>query len=157
MNLHSKTVCDTLYHHSIHHFRVTSIPCQYENITIFSLSPGLTVRRDHSSQLSIPSRHYCFTRSLRRILPVLQKDNISIQPQETSCASSSSSILHTLMKPISWLFSRKHCRQMLRPYFRIRPALWVQTRLLGWWVRLADDSRLVAGRSCGSVGGLTYR
>lgn len=38
----------------------------------------------------------------------------------------------TFVNPISWLFSLKHCRQMLRPYFRIRPALCVQTRLLQW-------------------------
>ncbi|KAI4119621.1 MAG: hypothetical protein LQ345_000526 [Seirophora villosa] len=31
----------------------------------------------------------------------------------------------TFVKPMSWLFSRKHWRQMLRPYFRIRPALWL--------------------------------
>ena len=36
----------------------------------------------------------------------------------------------TLMKPMSWLFSRKHWRQMLSPYLRIRPAGCVQTRLL---------------------------
>ncbi len=36
----------------------------------------------------------------------------------------------TFVNPISWLFSLKHCRQILRPYFRIRPALCVQTRLL---------------------------
>lgn len=37
----------------------------------------------------------------------------------------------TFVNPISWLFSLKHCRQMLRPYLRIRPALCVQTRLCG--------------------------
>lgn len=35
----------------------------------------------------------------------------------------------TFANPISWLFSLKHCRQMFKPYFRIRPALCVQTRL----------------------------
>ena len=35
----------------------------------------------------------------------------------------------TLTNPISAAFSRKHCLQMLRPYFRITPALWVHTRL----------------------------
>lgn len=33
------------------------------------------------------------------------------------------------MNPISWLFSRKHCLQMFRPYFLIRPAVCAQTRL----------------------------
>ena len=35
----------------------------------------------------------------------------------------------TFVNPISWLFSLKHWRQILRPYFRIRPALCVHTRL----------------------------
>lgn len=35
----------------------------------------------------------------------------------------------TLTNPISAAFSLKHCLQMLRPYLRIKPALWVQTRL----------------------------
>jgi len=37
--------------------------------------------------------------------------------------------VRTLMNPISVAFSRKHWRQMLRPYFLIKPALCVQTRL----------------------------
>ena len=36
----------------------------------------------------------------------------------------------TFVKPISCDFSRKHWRQMLREYLRIRPALWAQTRLI---------------------------
>lgn len=35
----------------------------------------------------------------------------------------------TLTNPMSEAFSLKHWRQMLRPYLRMRPALWVQTRL----------------------------
>ena len=35
----------------------------------------------------------------------------------------------TLMKPISAAFSRKHWRQMFRPYLRIIPWLLLQTRL----------------------------
>ena len=35
----------------------------------------------------------------------------------------------TLMKPMSLAYSRKHCRQMLRPYLRISPHWLEQTRL----------------------------
>lgn len=45
----------------------------------------------------------------------------------------------TFVKPMSWLFSRKHWRQMLRPYFRIRPALWVQTRLCCGGLSVSGD------------------
>ncbi len=37
----------------------------------------------------------------------------------------------TLIKPISLEYSRKHCRQMFRPYFRIRPHWLEHTRLQG--------------------------
>ena len=35
----------------------------------------------------------------------------------------------TLTNPMSWLFSLKHWRHRFSPYLRIKPALWVQTRL----------------------------
>jgi hypothetical protein len=68
----------------------------------------------------------CFAPSLRRIYRCCKKR----QRQHPTPGGMMRIVSLTLMKPISWLFSRKHCRQMLRPYFRIRPALWVQTRLL---------------------------
>jgi len=47
----------------------------------------------------------------------------------TGCSSAPRFQSHTLTNPISAAFSRKHWRQMLRPYFLIKPALCVQTRL----------------------------
>ena len=37
----------------------------------------------------------------------------------------------TLMKPMSFAYWRKHWRHILRPYFRIRPCRFEQTRLRG--------------------------
>jgi hypothetical protein len=101
------------------------------NITIPALSRSLTLRHGHPSQPRSSSRYCCFRSHLSDAFTGAtrggEKDSVSIPAQEPSGATP----MHcTLMKPISWLFSRKHCRQMLRPYFRIRPALWVQTRLL---------------------------
>ena len=36
---------------------------------------------------------------------------------------------HTLMKPISFAYSLKHCRHMFRLYFRMMPHLLLHTRL----------------------------
>jgi len=53
-----------------------------------------------------------------------------VGPRHSSSACHLPPGKRTLINPISWLFSRKHCRQMFSPYLRIRPALWVQTRLV---------------------------
>ena len=36
----------------------------------------------------------------------------------------------TFWNPISALRSRKHCRHIIKPYFRINPCLWAHTRLI---------------------------
>lgn len=82
-------------------------------------SPPLRpIHRLQSSVLRTPSRQHTQCQS--------QPHNPSstTTPQETAVGGTP-----TLMNPISVDFSRKHCRQILRPYLRMRPAVWVHTRL----------------------------
>lgn len=62
-------------------------------------------------------------------LPLIDLSGAARMLVRSASKEKGTSKLHTLTNPMSAAFSRKHWRQMLSPYFRMSPALWVQTRL----------------------------
>src|SRR2546423_420959 len=103
-------------------------------LEMYSIQPVLSSNENQSQELAFDSDQLCHLLN-SSILHCSIFTGASLAVSQAARARRCRSRMQsgsnvTLRKPMSWLFSLKHWRQRLRPYLRIRPAGWVQTRLL---------------------------
>lgn len=116
-----------------------------EKICVLTFNPAARVNREKKNILILEFTIKCCCRKLRSVLTGglrntdQQQHNTPLHrhrsyveqnaPYTVRTHTHTLAVELTFLKPISLAYSRKHCRQMFRPYFRIIPWLLEQARL----------------------------